>query len=83
MKAQRKVPISDIKSQGEKINSLEFNCTTPYIAEIFTRCDKTDKISIEYHDSDERPIFVVGPPKDNAANGVRTQYILFFASMKN
>lgn len=82
LRSQRKVPIlekcGNWKDQSE---DLEFHCSSKYIAEIFQKCRKEDKVQIEYHDVNEKPIFVTSEVATNAL-GLQTQYLLFFASMK-
>jgi hypothetical protein len=81
MKAQRKVPIIEAKDTGGKNEGIEFHCSTPYIAEIFSKGDRNDEVFIQYHDNVEKPIFIVSKPK--SMFGIDdTQRTLFFASMK-
>jgi hypothetical protein len=82
MKAQRKIPILDVEAQEEG-DELRFHCTTAYVADIVGKCDKNDEVLIQYHQAEDKPVFVLGPEKDNAARGVTTRYCMFFASMKD
>ncbi len=82
LRSQRKVPIlGKCGNWKEQPEDLEFHCSSKYIAEIFQKCPKEDKVTIEYHDVNERPIFVISEEATNAL-GLKTQYLLFFASMK-
>ncbi len=80
MKAVRKVPIVEIIEQGEE-NSMKFYTLAPYIAEIFSRSEKDQEITIEFIDH-TRPIVVKYPSTTNDSLGVEEQLTTFFASLK-
>ena len=83
LRAQRKVPIIDIKQRGDVADGLEFHCSTPYIGEIFSKNPKGSNVFIQHHEDTARPVFIVGSKNTNDAAGFESQLTVFFASMKS
>jgi len=81
MRASRKVPIVDVKDKASDTEDMKVHCTTPYLAEIFSKGDKGDAIILEFIDGDH-PVFVRYPEKSNGSLGTMEQFTTFFASLK-